>query len=52
MLDIGYRLLYIRSQVIRERQKMSIRKLGQYWAVYSGEQAIFTSAAFPYWVVS
>lgn len=28
---------------------MTIRKLGLYWAVYSGEQAVFTSDFFPQW---
>lgn len=31
---------------------MSIRKLGQWWAVYSGEQPVTISENFPYWAVS
>lgn len=30
---------------------MSIRKIDQYWAIFSGEQAIFTSPNFPHWAV-
>lgn len=30
---------------------MSIRKYGQYWAIFIGDRAITTSAAFPYWAV-
>lgn len=31
---------------------MSIRKLGQYWAIFVGEQAITTSIDFPRWAIS
>lgn len=30
---------------------MSIRRLGPYWAVFVGEQALFTSVDFPRWAI-
>ena len=31
---------------------MTIRKLGQYWAVIVNGQPLFTSATFPHWAVA